>query len=221
MESEITPAAPRPRGRPARPEHEANDAALAAATWLLLNEGYAATTMEAVARRAGLAKKTLYRFAANREDLVALVVRSWTDGFRPALSADAQSAAEVAPALAEILRVIAARVLSAEAVGMFRLLTTDFPAKPELLEVYQRNGIERGRGMLVDWLRRQCSKGLLRAEQPEVVCDLLLSMAIAEPLRQMALGLTPPVPEWDPGPRIDDAVRLLAGHSCRMESADR
>jgi len=70
MESEITPAAPRPRGRPARPEHEANDAALAAATWLLLNEGYAATTMEAVARRAGLAKKTLYRFAANREDLV-------------------------------------------------------------------------------------------------------------------------------------------------------
>ena len=85
MESEITPAAPRPRGRPARPEHEANDAALAAATWLLLNEGYAATTMEAVAKRAGLAKKTLYRFAANREDLVALVVRSWTDGFRPAL----------------------------------------------------------------------------------------------------------------------------------------
>ncbi|MCQ9982375.1 hypothetical protein L6C94_14505, partial [Staphylococcus aureus] len=85
-----------------------------------------------------LAKKTLYRFAANREDLVALVVRSWTDGFRPALSADAQSASEVAPALAEILRVIAARVLSAEAVGMFRLLTTDFPAKPELLEVYQR-----------------------------------------------------------------------------------
>ena len=40
-------------------------------------------------------------------------------------------------------------------------------------------------------------------------------------LRQMALGLTPPVPEWDPGPRIDDAVRLLAGHSCRMEPADR
>lgn len=221
MEPEITPAATRPRGRPARPENEANEAALAAATWLLLNEGYAATTMEAVARRAGLAKKTLYRFASNREDLVALVVRGWTDGFRPALSADAQSGAQVAPALAEILRVIAARVLSAEAVGMFRLLTTDFPAKPDLLEVYQRNGIERGRTMLVDWLQRQCTKGLLRAEEPEVVCDLLLSMAIAEPLRQMALGLTPPVPEWDPGPRIDSAVRLLAGQACSMESADR
>ena len=216
MEPAITPPA-RPRGRPARPDHEACDAAVAAATWLLLHEGYAATTMEAVARRAGLAKKTLYRFAAHREDLVGLVVRSWTDGFGPALAADARSAAEVAPVLAAILREIAQRVLSAEAVGLFRLLTTDFPAKPDLLEIYQRNGIERGRAMLADWLRRQCARGLLRAEEPGLVCDLLLSMAIAEPLRQMALGLTPPVPEWDPGPRIDSAVRLAAGQACTLE----
>jgi AcrR family transcriptional regulator len=211
----LSPA--RTRGRPARPENEANDAAVAAATWLLLHEGYAATTMEAVARRAGLAKKTLYRFAANREELVGLVVRNWTDGFRPVLSADAVSSTDVAPALARILRVIAARVLSAEAVGLFRLLTTDFPAKSELLEIYQRNGIERGRAMLVDWLERQCSKGLLQAEQPDLLCDLLVSMVIAEPLRQMALGLVPPSPDWDPGPRIDSALRLLAGQACTLE----
>lgn len=216
MESATTTPS-RPRGRPARPENEASEAAVAAAIWLLLNEGYAATTMEAVARRAGLAKKTLYRFAANREDLVGLVVRNWTDGFRPVLSADARSSADVAPALARILRVIAARVLSAEAVGLFRLLTTDFPAKPDLLEIYQRNGIERGRAMLVDWLERQCAKGLLQAGKPDLVCDLLVSMVIAEPLRQMALGLTPPVPEWDPGPRIDSALQLLAGQACTME----
>ncbi|MBK1616302.1 TetR family transcriptional regulator, partial [Rubrivivax gelatinosus] len=206
---------------PARPENEASDAAVAAATWLLLNEGYAATTMEAVAKRAGLAKKTLYRLAANREELVALVVRSWTDGFRPAMAVDVHSGPDVVPALAAILRQVAERVLSAEAVGLFRLLNTDFPAKPELLAIYQRNGIERGRAMLADWLRRQCAKGLLRAEEPEVVCDLLLSMVIAEPLRQMALGLTSPVPEWDPGPRIDRALRLLAGQACATELAGR
>lgn len=214
MPADLTPAPARPRGRPARPEHEAHDAAVEAATWLLLHEGYAATTMEAVARRAGLAKKTLYRLAANREDLVALVVRSWTDAFRPAMAADVRSAADLQPALAAILRQVAERVLSADAVGLFRLLSTDFPAKPELLEVYQRNGIERGRAMLADWLRRQCAKGLLKVEEPELVCDLLLSMAIAEPLRQMALGLTPPVPAWDPGPRIEQALRLLAGEAC-------
>jgi len=50
---------PRPRGRPARPDAELRAAALEAATWLLLNEGYAAATLEAVARRAGMAKKTV------------------------------------------------------------------------------------------------------------------------------------------------------------------
>lgn len=212
----MEPASPSPgrqRGRPARPENEASEAAVAAATWLLLNEGYAATTMEAVAKRAGLAKKTLYRFAANREELVALVVRSWTDGFGPTLAKDARSRADVMSALAEILKVIAARVLSADAVGLFRLLTSEFPAKADLLEIYQRNGIERGRAMLTDWLRRQCSKHTLRVAEPELVCDLLLSMVIAEPLRQMALGLLPAVPHWDPAPRIDSALQLMVGQA--------
>jgi TetR/AcrR family transcriptional regulator, mexJK operon transcriptional repressor len=187
------------------------EAAVTAAMWILLNEGYAATTMEAVARRAGLAKKSLYRLAANREELVALVVRSWTDEFKPVLAADARSAPQVLPALADILRVVATRVLSADAVGLFRLLTTEFPAKEELLEVYQRNGIGRGRQMLCEWLERQCKSGLLQVQDPETVCDLLLSMTIAEPLRQMALGVTPPVPAWNPGPRIDAALGLLGG----------
>lgn len=187
------------------------EAAVAAATWLLLNEGYAATTMEAVARRAGLAKKSLYRFAANREDLVALVVRSWTDEFKPVLATEVRSQADVLPALAEILRVIAARVLSADAVGLFRLLTTDFPSKADLLEVYERNGIERGRRMLGDWLKRQHKNGLLQVNEPEAVCDLMLSMVVAEPLRQMALGVTPSVPVWDPAPRIKAALRLMNG----------
>ncbi|KLN53527.1 bacterial regulatory protein, tetR family [Variovorax paradoxus] len=187
------------------------EAAVAAATWLLLNEGYAATTMEAVARRAGLAKKSLYRFAANREDLVALVVRSWTDEFKPVLATEVRSQADVLPALAEILRVIAARVLSADAVGLFRLLTTDFPSKADLLEVYERNGIERGRRMLGDWLKRQHKNGLLQVNEPEAVCDLMLSMVVAEPLRQMALGVTPSVPGWDPAPRIKAALRLMNG----------
>ncbi|WP_145746486.1 TetR/AcrR family transcriptional regulator [Variovorax beijingensis] len=201
----------RPRGRPARPEHEMREAAVAAATWLLLNDGYAATTMEAVAKRAGLAKKSLYRFAANREDLVALVVRSWTEEFKPVLEAEVRSQADVLPALAEILRVIAARVLSADAIGLFRLLTTDFPFKADLLEVYERNGVERGRRMLGDWLKRQHKNGLLQVNEPEVVCDLMLSMVVAEPLRQMALGVTPSVPVWDPAPRIKAALRLMNG----------
>ena len=183
---------------------------MAATTWLLLNEGYAATTLEAVARRAGMAKKTVYRYASDREDLVAQVVRGWTDGFAPVMAQDVTSVDEVLPALARVLQAIAERVLSADAVGMFRLLTADFPPR-QLLRAYQENGIERGTAMLAAWFQRLARRGLIQVSEPRVVAGLLLSMAIAEPLRAMALGLTPPLPESSIGERIQACLALFAG----------
>jgi AcrR family transcriptional regulator len=209
----------RGRGRPARPPEEAREAAVQAATWLLLNEGYAATTMEAVARHAGMAKKSLYQYAANREELVALVVRGWTDAFLPAMAHDAAVAGEVLPLLKEILQTMAARVLTADAVGLFRLLCTEFPARADLLAVYQRNGIERGTALLAEWLQRQAARSHLVLQDGAELAGLLLAMVIAEPLRQMALGLLAPVPAWDAAPRIDAALRLLGGQSFKVAGA--
>lgn len=211
MASLASSAAPRPRGRPARPDAELRAAILDAATWLLLNEGYGGATLEAVARRAGMAKKTVYRFAANREDLVAQVVRGWTDSFEPALAQEVASAAEVLPALARVLQTIADRALSADAVGMFRLLTADFPARNALLAVYQENGIERGTAMLAGWFEKLAARGLIRIKQPRETAGLLLAMTIAEPLRQMALGLVEPLPRGSIAERIQACVALFSG----------
>ena len=101
-------------------------------------------------------------------------------------------------------------MLSADAVGMFRLLTADFPAAT-LLRAYQENGIERGTAMLAAWFQRLARRGLIQVSEPRVVAGLLLSMAIAEPLRAMALGLTPPLPESSIGERIQACLALFAG----------
>ena len=68
----------RSRGRPATPESDLRAALVEATLTLLLKGGYATATVDAVAKQAGVAKKTLYRFAANRDELVAQAVRSWT-----------------------------------------------------------------------------------------------------------------------------------------------
>ncbi|MGP1078019.1 TetR/AcrR family transcriptional regulator [Serratia sp. CY66899] len=197
----------RARGRPATPE-TALRAALAQATLaLLLDGGYAAATVDAVAKRAGVAKKTLYRFAANRDELVAQAVSGWTDAFQPAFAQDAGRWEAVAPLLEKGLKAVAQQVLSAEAVGMFRLLQSEFPGREALLDSYQRNGILRGRATVADWLRRQQQCGWLRERDWAQTSDLLLGMAIAEPLRQMTLGLLPPGSAIDE--RIAAAVALV------------
>ena len=79
----------RSRGRPVTPEADLRAALAEATLTLLLKGGYSAATVDAVAKEAGVAKKTLYRFAANRDELVAQAVRSWTDAFQPAFEQDA------------------------------------------------------------------------------------------------------------------------------------
>ncbi|MEB6537820.1 TetR/AcrR family transcriptional regulator [Serratia plymuthica] len=200
-------AEPRSRGRPSAPEAELRSAAVEATLALLLTQGYAATTVDAVAKRAGMAKKTLYRFAENRDALVMQAIASWTDAFQPAFEQDAQRAAEVTPLLEQGLHAIAQQVLNVQAVGVFRLLQSEFPGREALLATYQRNGIERGRAIVADWLQRQQRHGWLRELDCAQTSDLLLAMVMAEPLRQMALGLLPP--GSDIGNRITAALALV------------
>ncbi|MGP3133789.1 TetR/AcrR family transcriptional regulator [Serratia nematodiphila] len=208
----------RARGRPATPETALRAALTQATLALLLDGGYAAATVDAVAKRAGVAKKTLYRFAANRDELVAQAVSGWTEAFQPAFAQDAGGCEAVAPLLEKGLKAVAQQVLSAEAVGMFRLLQSDFPGREALLDSYQSNGIQRGRATVADWLRRQQQYGWLLARDWAQTSDLLLAMTIAEPLRQMTLGLLPPGSAIDE--RIAAAVALVMPGLLRGENAD-
>lgn len=197
----------RSRGRPATPESDLRAALVEATLTLLLKGGYATTTVDAVAKQAGVAKKTLYRFAANRDELMAQAVRSWTDAFQPAFELDADSSDALGEMLEQGLQAIASQVLSAPAVGMFRLLQHEFVGRDALLAAYQDNGIVRGRATLANWLQRQQQLGWLRAQDVAQTSDLLLAMTMAEPLRQMALGLLDP--GSDIRERIAAAVALV------------
>lgn len=179
------------RGRPSVPEAELKEKIIQATAQSLIEEGYLSTTIDTVAKRAGVAKKTIYRFVDNRETLIEMVILSWTDSFVPLFEQEAQSTDNFFALLTQNLNAIAQKVLSYEAVGLFRLLQTDFKQKHILLDKYQKSGIERSRQLLTQWLVRHKEKQLIKQADFVVLSDLILSMAIAEPLRQISLGLSP------------------------------
>ncbi|MGG4663868.1 TetR/AcrR family transcriptional regulator [Providencia vermicola] len=179
------------RGRPSVPEAQLKEKIIQATAQSLLEEGYLSTTIDTVAKRAGVAKKTIYRFVDNRETLIEMVILSWTDSFVPLFEQEAQSTDNFFALLTQNLNAIAQKVLSDEAVGLFRLLQTDFKQKHILLDKYQKSGIERSRQLLTQWLVRHKEKQLIKQADFVVLSDLMLSMAIAEPLRQISLGLSP------------------------------
>lgn len=185
---------------------------------LLLRHGYAATSMEAIASHAGVAKKTAYRFAQNRDELIALAVRSWTDPFVPALEHDPDDAEDVIPTLRALLYLICAQALSEPAIALFRLLTTNFPGKQDLLHGYQRNGIERARTHLARWFARQHERKLLHCSAADETARLVLAMAVAEPLRQAALESSAVADADSLRQHVDHCLRLLDGTLLRLNA---
>lgn len=197
----------RGRGRPVVPEEELIAKIREASLSLLLSQGYSAMTMDAVAKQAGVSKKTLYRFADNREDLAEQIVRGWTDSFVPLFMQDAKDKDDFYQLLENNLTIMSYKVLSAEAAGLFCLLSSEFPGRELLLTRYQAGGIERGRALLAEWLSRH--QAFLPLPDAAQTSDLLLSMVMAEPLRQIALKLAPPAPDYPVQARIRAAVALL------------
>ncbi|CAG9425814.1 TetR/AcrR family transcriptional regulator [Providencia alcalifaciens] len=179
------------RGRPSIPEGLLKEKIMNAALSSLLEDGYQLTSIDNVAKRAGVAKKTIYRFMENREELVERVVLNWTDSFVPLFEQKATTHNELFSLLQNNLEIIAKTVLSPEAVGLYRLLQTDFAHKELLLEKYQQNGIERSRQLLNQWLTRHAQDEVIQQHDFAIISDLILSMTIAEPLRQISLGLSP------------------------------
>jgi AcrR family transcriptional regulator len=199
----------RGRGRPSVPDAVVRQTIVAAAQRLLSSGGAAAMTMERVASEAGIAKKTLYRFASDRAALIGMLVGSWIEPIFPGFEADLGDE-DATAALTRFLGAIARVALSPEAISLYRMLASDADLRDKFLPAYNENGIERSRAELARWLSRKAAAGELGLPiGAERAADLLLSAAIAEPLRQITLGLIDPLPAWDIAPRIADAVRLF------------
>lgn len=202
----ITDSKTRSRGRPLTSPDELKGKIITATLELLLTEGYGKTTLDRIARESKVAKKTIYRFANNREGLIELALGSWSAAFRPAFTTDADDQDQVAELLQQGLAEIATQVLSARAVAMFKLLQSEFPGKTHLTEIYRENGVMRGRQILADWLQRQSDRQLIAKCNVLEVSNLILSMVIAEPLRELALGEPHAIPIAH---RITEAVRIF------------
>ncbi len=181
------------RGRPPRGTEETRrQEMLAAAESLFLEQGFGAVSMEAVAKKAGISKKTIYAFVPTKEALFEEVMKAHIDSSdRPVLQATVSDLAGMETALAEYLNRLAQFILVPFAVSLFRLTIAEVDRFPEIARAFYRQGALRSIHQLEDWLRLQVEKGLVDLENPYEAAMFLNSMVILEPLRAAALGVQP------------------------------
>jgi len=179
------------RGRPQlRSDDETRAIVYEAARHEFADSGYAATSMETVARRAGVSTKTLYRLVPNKAELFEGMVSDRLDRFLSAVNLRAIDQAEIDEALYEALLACADLALDKEVIALQRMVLQE-SGKADLAGAFYRNGMARNVAALADWLRMQQKRDLIALDNAEEAAGFLLGMVVFAPQRAAVFGGLP------------------------------
>ena len=180
----------RPRGRPqVRPDPETLELIVDAAKQEFLASGYAATTMCAVAERAGTSTKTVYRLIPNKAELFKNVISARIGQFMLEIDPDALDAYELTEAIEHMLVSFGTLTLDQETISLVRLVIGECERFPELAATFHEVAIVQTSKAMAEWLERQCKRGKLKLEDPVIAASALRGMMIMEPQRAAMLGM--------------------------------
>jgi AcrR family transcriptional regulator len=180
------------RGRPqVRPDCDTRQLIYEAARHEFSDNGYAATSIERVARRAGVSTKTLYRLIPNKAALFEGMTSDRIDRFLSEINLEAIDHAEIDEALYAALMACADLALDKEVVALQSMVLQESGKFSDLAGTFYRNGIQRVVKALADWLTMQQSRGLMKLDDAEEVAGMLLGMVADAPRRATMFGGLP------------------------------
>ena len=181
-------------GRPSRADSlRLRQRILAVATELFLVEGYGSTTIEAVAARAGISKRTFYHRFDDKAVLFNAVVHEIIEQIRPPADVPLIEGATLGEVLRRLAVMILHAALSPQALALHRLVMAESVRFPELARAVSGDGSTREAMTLIsDLLARELRKPKLSAENRAFAAEQFIFMVVSVPQRR-AMGYGAPM----------------------------
>jgi AcrR family transcriptional regulator len=141
--------------------------------------GYGAASVDDIAKRAGMSKKTLYQLFDTKESLFAAVIASRRAALKEMIEAeccgDTQSASNV---LRKFLGQVARFVLARRQAALYRLVIAESQREPELARAFYREGPSKGHSALIQWLKLQHEQKALIVPDPACAAGMRRAPAV-------------------------------------------
>ena len=183
-------------GRPEGGSDQKRAAIVKAALELFLRDGFARTSVDAIADEAGVSKRTIYNHFGDKENLflsvigdsydsmIGVVVEVMHEHLTDLPDGEVQ---EHIIAFARDIALIAAR--SSERTAMIRLMMTEAPHFPQLREHRMRpQGIT---GAIAEQLVKLDARGLLEVKEPTEAANHLFSLTMGQMNNRSLFGAVP------------------------------
>jgi AcrR family transcriptional regulator len=206
-------------GRPSRADAlRLRQRILEVATELFLAEGYGSTSIEAVATRAGISKRTLYHRFDDKSALFAAVVHEIIAQIRPPAGVPLIEGATLHDVLRRLAGMILRAALSPKALALHRLVTAESARFPELVRAVHGDGSTREATTLISGLlARDLRDSKLNADNRAFAAQQFIFMIVSLPQRR-AMGYGTPMTAAELDAWADKTVALFL-NGCRGWSA--
>lgn len=167
---------------------------LDAAREVFLEQGYDNASINDIMCRAGGSLSTLYRLFGSKLGLFEAMMEQTSNQVFAAFQAfECSIKRQETPeqALKRYARLLLERVLSPEAVGLYRLITTDCSSEREQIQqLFYAQGPKRINEKLAGYLRVQVEQGVLQMNNPELAAFQFVDMVKGQFQLRAMLGMT-------------------------------
>jgi TetR/AcrR family transcriptional regulator, mexJK operon transcriptional repressor len=191
---------------------------LAGAMTIFMREGFAATSMEVIAKEAGVSKGTLYNHFDSKQALFSTIIeRECAKILGQVFDLDKVTGAPEA-VLMKVGMGFMMSILDPQAMSVYRSMIAESPKFPELGQLFMQSGPEPGAQSLGRYLRRLANAGVLSIEDEVHAAHQFIALCDAGLVDRAHLQIDKPTPQ-QVQVRVASAVRVfLKAHAVQSSA---
>jgi len=185
------------------------NAILCSALELFIEKGYAAVSIDEIIRKSGGSKSSVYEYFGTKEGLFREIVTVVSKEIRNAVEIPEAKGLEPREVLTSIGMTICTRVLTYEAIGLFRLAVFSATRFPKISRMFYEAGPRNGQLALARYLKREVAAGRLKIKDPMRASEFFFGMLLVRDHIAMPLGCSKPPSKAEIKRMVNDAVDVF------------
>jgi TetR/AcrR family transcriptional repressor of mexJK operon len=165
---------------------------LSGARTMFMEHGFASTSVEKIAKAAGVSKGTIYNYFASKEILFVALITGECGGEAQLPEAVQLMAAPVENVLTQFGTQCLSGLLQEDQQRLFRIVLAEVMQFPQLGQLIESTGPALSMGVLTEYLTRLNQAGKLDIPQPKLAAEQFMAMCDAGIIRRMQLSVGNP-----------------------------
>ncbi|RYE51862.1 MAG: TetR/AcrR family transcriptional regulator [Hyphomicrobiales bacterium] len=185
------------------------EALLQAATDVFLEQGYAATSIDAIIERAGGSKRNIYSEFGNKENLFTAIVAANAAKAVAALAIEEIDARDLRSTLTVFGHRLMDIYMSPSLLGVYRVIISESQRFPALVKKFYNQGPGRASARLAEVLEQARARGDIETADCVKAADHFVSMIRGNLHLQVLVGLRSPPRAKEVAEMVESVVELF------------